>query len=455
MDDSRSSQRIPFRVALRASISLSLLFVIVYGGASWLTSLRSDVSTWHYAWERHIPFVPIMVIPYMSIDLFFVAAPFLCRDGTELGLFSRRIALAVIAAGLCFVLFPLQLAVERPVADGWLGSIYNGFCAMDRPYNLCPSLHITLRTLLAAIYAHHTRGLLRAGVHLWFVLIGLSTLLVYQHHVVDVAGGFLLALFCFYLVERTPLRLPATPNLRVGFYYALASVACLAMSPFGRPWSIVLIWPATACALVATGYFWFGPGIFRKHSGTLPLSARILLWPVLLGQRASLQHYRRQCSAWDAFTPEVWIGRTLSESEAVEAVESGVTATLDLSVAFAEAKAFLNGTNYHHIPVLDLTAPTQRQLREAAEFIEAQSKQGTVYVHCKIGFSRSAAALGAWLLTTRRVSDVDAAIAQLRATRPSIVIRPEIHAALKAYASNLDEPNRAPLEDHRDPPAPG
>ena len=29
---------------------------------------------------------------------------------------------------------------------------------MDKPYNLCPSLHIALRTILAVTYARHTRG---------------------------------------------------------------------------------------------------------------------------------------------------------------------------------------------------------------------------------------------------------------------------------------------------------
>jgi len=62
-----------------ATVLLSLLFMVVYGGTNWLTSLRTDVGTWYYSWEKYIPFVPLMVIPYMSIDLFFVAARS-CRE---------------------------------------------------------------------------------------------------------------------------------------------------------------------------------------------------------------------------------------------------------------------------------------------------------------------------------------------------------------------------------------
>ena len=75
---------------------------------------RHDVGTLYSEWERFIPFVPLMIIPYLSIDLFFVAAPFLCRSERELATFSKRIAAAIVVAGICFLLFPLRFAFERP-----------------------------------------------------------------------------------------------------------------------------------------------------------------------------------------------------------------------------------------------------------------------------------------------------------------------------------------------------
>src|SRR5208282_4247001 len=101
----------------------SLIFMVVYGGCNWITAHRSDVGTWYYSWERFIPFVPVMIIPYMSIDLFFVAGPFLCRSREELRTLARRIAFAILFAGACFLLLPLKIAVARPQADGWMGAI--------------------------------------------------------------------------------------------------------------------------------------------------------------------------------------------------------------------------------------------------------------------------------------------------------------------------------------------
>jgi protein phosphatase len=105
---------------------------------------------------------------------------------------------------------------------------------------------------------------------------------------------------------------------------------------------------------------------------------------------------------------------------------------LDLSAEFSEAKPFRR-INYRNIPVLDLTAPTQPQLVEASKFIGNSSQNGAVYVHCKIGYSRSAAAVAAYLMTSGKVKTADEAFAMIRRVRPSVVIRPEVLSALSEF----------------------
>jgi hypothetical protein len=169
----------------------------------------------------------------------------------------------------------------------------------------------------------------------------------------------------------------------------------------------------------------------------------VILAPVLLGQYVSWLHYKRQCRAWDEIVPGVWIGRWLSDAEALGAVAGGVTAVLDLSDAFSEAGPFID-LKYCHLPVLDLTAPTSSQLADAVRFINANAADGIVYVHCKIGYSRSASVVAAWLLHTGRAVNVDDAVAILRSKRPSIVIRPEIRAALGNFVADLRRPAAVP-----------
>jgi len=124
----------------------------------------------------------------------------------------------------------------------------------------------------------------------------------------------------------------------------------------------------------------------------------------------------------------------LNKHEAEEAKRQGVTAVLDLTCEFSENRTFLK-LAYRNLPVLDLTGLSAMQLREAVDFIMQHSKCGVVYVHCKVGYSRSAAAVGAFLLATGPARTVDQCLAMMRQARPSIVFRPEVTAALENYCS--------------------
>jgi protein-tyrosine phosphatase/membrane-associated phospholipid phosphatase len=419
--------------ALAASAGLSVLFLVVYSGCNWITTRRGDVRTFYFSWEHAIPFVPLMILPYMSIDLFFVAAPFLFRTNRELQIFSRRIVAAILIAALCFLLFPLRFAFPRPQAEGWLGAIFDWFRSLDAPHNLLPSLHAAFCLLLADVYARHLRGAWFYAAMTWFVLIGLSPLLTYQHHVIDIVGGFVLAGFCFYFFNESSPG-PVVSNRRVGGYNAVGSSIALILAVILWPWGIFFLWPGTALGLVAAAYFGAGPGIFRKRHGTLPWSTCFVFGPYLLGQYLSLQYYRRQCRMWDEVTSRVWIGRKLSKREEKRALRAGVTAVLDLTAEFSEGEPFRSVT-YLNIPVLDLTAPTSEQLQEMAAFITERSLSGIVYVHCKIGYSRSAAAVAAYLIMSGEATFSEA-MAVLRKVRPSIVIRPEIVSAVTEFASH-------------------
>ena len=331
---------------------------------------------------------------------------------------------------------PLRLAVPRPPSPGWTGAIYQILHGFDQPYNLFPSLHITLRAILAELYARHTKGRARGATLLWFSLIGFSTLLTYQHHVVDVVGGFMLAAICFCLFREDRAQSSVTPNYRVGGYYAAGALACLGAALAGWPWTGILLWPALSLAIAAAAYWGLGPVIYRKHKGLLPLGTRLLLAPNLIGQWLSWLHYRRQGAVWSQVTPQVWIGARLKNREAREAKRRGVTAVLDLTAEFSETSALLD-LNYCNIAVLDLTPLNGSQLRVAAEFIAQQAATGVVYVHCKAGYSRSVAAVGAYLLASGQAVTVEQAVTILRRARPSLVCRPDVFAALGAFLCSI------------------
>ncbi len=423
----------PLSKAALTSAGLSLLFLGVYSSCSIITTLRADVGSFYFPWERSIPFIPAFILPYMSIDLFFIAAPFLARSDRERITVARRIAAAIIIAGVCFLLFPLRLTYERSHVDGFLGVIFNNFRALDGVFNQFPSLHIALSLILFDLYGRRLRKLVHLGVILWFALIGLSPLFTHQHQIVDIFGGFVLGVLCLHFFDETPLRQPFTANHRIGTYYA-AGAAILTLFAFvWTPWTCLLLWPASSVAMVAVAYVFLGPGIFRKRQGTLSWTTWLLLGPVLIGQRLSWMYYARQCRPWDRVVDHLWIGRHLSPSQARQLRVAGVTAVLDLAPEFSEPRS-LREAHYLSLPILDLTAPTPDQINQAIAFIHRHGKNGIVYVHCKIGYSRTAAIAGAYLMASGHVDGVAQAVSMLRHARPSIILRSEVLAALQTFS---------------------
>nr|WP_278249825.1 dual specificity protein phosphatase family protein [Lysobacter enzymogenes] len=91
--------------------------------------------------------------------------------------------------------------------------------------------------------------------------------------------------------------------------------------------------------------------------------------------------------------------------------------------------------------MLDLVAPTPVQLRDAAAAIAQRQERGEVLVCCALGYSRSAAAVAAWLLLSGRAPTVDEAVAILRRARPVIVLRePHLRALRELTAAPASAP---------------
>jgi protein phosphatase len=250
----------------------------------------------------------------------------------------------------------------------------------------------------------------------------------------DVIAGFALGAWCLYFFPESNARLPVVPNRRVGSYYLMGAFVVAVMIVFFWPWGAFLIWPTVSLGVMAAAYFGSGPRVFRKRNGRLPWTTWWTLGPVLLGQEISRLYYRRQCRPWDELTPHVWIGGVLSRSEATTVVQRGVTAVLDLTAEFSEPPS-LRVAHYKNNPILDLTAPTSAELEQMVSFIEQESESGIVYVHCKIGYSRTAAVAAAYLVRSGLASSVTEAIAELRRVRPCVVLRPEVLTALREFSS--------------------
>src|ERR1700712_4700214 len=114
-------QQRPWAAACGTAALTSLLFVIVYNVCNRLTHIRPDVGVWAFHWEALWPVVPMMIVPYWSIDLLFVLAPFFCTTRDEVLVYRRRIIFVISGAALGFLLIPLRFAFPRPEVQGIFG----------------------------------------------------------------------------------------------------------------------------------------------------------------------------------------------------------------------------------------------------------------------------------------------------------------------------------------------
>jgi membrane-associated phospholipid phosphatase len=189
---------------------LTAEFAVVFYGADWLTA-RHTLRIQAYAnAELAIPLVPVMVVPYMTMYVIFLFAPFMLRSTADLNRFASALGRVIAIAGIAFLLLPAELGFA-PASTA--GSIWNPWlqlaATLSRKYDLVPSLHVALFTAAAATYASRVSTGARVLLAVWLALVAASTVLTHQHHLIDVVAGLALGLWGARLAAADRVAQPA------------------------------------------------------------------------------------------------------------------------------------------------------------------------------------------------------------------------------------------------------
>jgi membrane-associated phospholipid phosphatase len=153
--------------------------------------------------DRALPVVPVFAIPYVSL-IPYIAISLLAFLFVRVRVYRSAAITMIIVWFISYACyFFLQSYIARPNITGtdtfsaMIRSVYAG----DRPYNDFPSLHTSLSTIIAI---HWWRIDRRVGIAaaIWTALIVMSTVLVKQHYLADVAGGLPLGIVTSWLVIR-------------------------------------------------------------------------------------------------------------------------------------------------------------------------------------------------------------------------------------------------------------
>ncbi len=358
---------------------LGALFFSSYNAANWLTSQRSYVPSVVYSWESRIPFWPWTIVPYWSIDLFYGISLFICTTRREFDTHIRRLLAVQLISITCFLLLPLRCILIRPETTGLFGAMLHALLVFDKPFNQAPSLHISLLVILWVRYLAHLNGAWRWVLNVWFILIGISVLTTYQHHFFDIPTG-----------------------LWVGWLCVSGSLL-----------------------LVSLIYACLDAGAFQKSAeGRLSRASQWLLAPYLIAAGLNSRWWTRHQHAADAITPEVWIGRLPGNSSDLP---PGVKVAFDFC---AELPCPALPVSYVRTPTIDLILLSSEQLESAATTIARAIVEGPVLVCCALGYSRSAAAVAAWLMRSGHAATAREAVALISCMRPQVVLHDAQRLAL-------------------------
>jgi PAP2 superfamily protein len=193
------------------TVSLVIFFIVGYFGVG-LSRQPEQTRELTTALDAQIPFIARSVWIYLLIFPSALLPLFVVRCRRLFGRTAVAYAIAITISLFCFTFFPVtslglraDLAMlDLTTASDWaVATLYS----IDPPYNLFPSLHLSI-AVLAAFSVWKAARLYGVAAFVTLVFIGVSVCTVKQHVVLDALGGVALGGLVSFFVLR-PYRTAA------------------------------------------------------------------------------------------------------------------------------------------------------------------------------------------------------------------------------------------------------
>ena len=375
-------------------VYMGALFFLLYGAANQFAAVTAPHYAFFFDWERSIPFVPAFIVPYMSSDVVFVVAFLLAQTRLELRILSIRVLFIVLVSVCIFILSPLQFSFEKPTIESF--NFLFTLLEADKPYNQLPSLHASFSLVFwFCMKDLISNRWLKAALACWLTLIVLSTLFVYQHHLIDLPTGLIVGFLSVYLFnKRTQHSLLThfmTPrHLKMALYFLLASLVFMLLSFTVSAFFIYFF----ICMLSVSLVYAFGFSHFLVAQEKVNILQWLIFSPYFLGCKISWHFYKRSIPLHAKIDDGLFFGRFPDFDEYQEISGLGIKRVINLASELQFNKTQLI---QHRLNYLDQTIQSPESLHKAVKLIETHKSEG-VYVHCALGLSRSILVIWAWML---------------------------------------------------------
>ncbi len=155
----------------------------------------------YFSWEQNIQFRGWALPFYFSLDIAVILFPFIFRSWREAIAPVGTLLIQTAVAAIFFVLVPIDPGYETTGVWGSYFYEYFGLENLSR-WNHAPSLHVSYVFTVAWIIGTRYGKTAMAILLIWATSVSISTMLVHEHHLLCVVGGF--ALFIFTMVTVYP-----------------------------------------------------------------------------------------------------------------------------------------------------------------------------------------------------------------------------------------------------------
>jgi len=185
----------------------------------------------------------------------------------------------------------------------------------------------------------------------------------------------------------------------------------------------LLVYGAVAAGLVGLGYATGRADLLGKSpAGKRSLIAMLLVLPYLVINALLWELVIRISSEPPVgeAVPGLFFGRRLTARRPDQTLLPEHLSILDLTAEFLECSPWIRQPGYVCLPLLDGTAASLDQIRQAVCWIEQARTANPVYVHCALGHGRTGTILACYLLHCGVEASPDAALARLRRVRPRL-----------------------------------
>jgi membrane-associated phospholipid phosphatase len=181
-------------VVLVAAI-FGVVWSVLWSGANYFSGLQADRYPLYLSFERGIPFVPWMMIIYFSMDIAVVVFLFIFRNWREAVPPVGMLLIQLVIAVPFFIFLPMEVGFVGPHPQGVWGDIFAPYGYPDYSrWNHVPSLHVTYSFTMALVLGQRWGCFWMIGSTIWAALVSVSTMLVHEHHLIDVVSGLVLFL---------------------------------------------------------------------------------------------------------------------------------------------------------------------------------------------------------------------------------------------------------------------